>query len=701
GPFVSDKGESYRFELKQNSISTTVRAYKCFRNGTPDLSYGTIETTFPFVMKLFNTALLDDGKVLLVGSVQDFRIGDYIVVARFNLDGSLDFYNTKKRIYSSGYLIPAKLIKQGDQIILFSYFALADVTQPTGQDYIDVFSSSGDGSYTISPWRTRSQYYAPNLSTYSLQKNIAIGRSNVIVAGPEANQIPLPPLWPLPDYGYYISKYGSGGNPDLTFGTNGKIPYPNIGDSRYMLIDDNEKLLVANTVANPVTGNNDFRVIRFNKDGSFDQTFNGTGFQTTDFGGDDSPNSIVVHDGKIIVAGVTTNTITGEKQFAIARYNDDGTLDNSFSEDGKQTLGEAGNAYMLDKIKIKDNKLLALGTAVSSTGDSAKVTAAYLLTVSNPPVCTATGSILREYWANVSGTLISDIPLNTTPSSTSQLSSFEAPTDIADNYAQRIRGYICAPATGNYTFYISGDDESELWLSTSDNPADKRKIASVGGMQWTNPREWTKFESQKSVTIFLQANTKYYIEALNKEGAGGDNLAVGWITPGSADITVIPGSVLSPFTGTTTNPPVCTATGSILREYWANVSGTLISDIPVNTTPSSTSQLSSFEAPTDIADNYAQRIRGYICAPATGNYTFYISGDDESELWLSNSDNPADKRKIASVGGMQWTNPREWTKYETQKSVTIFLQVNTKYYIEALNKEGTGGDNLAVGWITP
>ena len=70
-------------------------------------------------------------------------------------------------------------------------------------------------------------------------------------------------------------------------------------------------------------------------------------------------------------------------------------------------------------------------------------------------------------------------------------------------------------------------------------------------MQWTNPREWTKFDSQKSVTIFLQANTKYYIEALNKEGAGGDNLAVGWITPGSADIAVIPGSVLSPFTGTT------------------------------------------------------------------------------------------------------------------------------------------------------
>ncbi|MGI8638127.1 MAG: hypothetical protein ACR2KZ_22255, partial [Segetibacter sp.] len=44
GPLVSDKGESYRFELKQNGILTTVKVYKYFSNGTtPDLSYGTIE----------------------------------------------------------------------------------------------------------------------------------------------------------------------------------------------------------------------------------------------------------------------------------------------------------------------------------------------------------------------------------------------------------------------------------------------------------------------------------------------------------------------------------------------------------------------------------------------------------------------------------------------------------------------------------
>jgi hypothetical protein len=76
---------------------------------------------------------------------------------------------------------------------------------------------------------------------------------------------------------------------------------------------------------------------------------------------------------------------------------------------------------------------------------------------------------------------------------------------------------------------------------------------------WTYPREWTKYASQKSVAITLQKGRKYYIEALHKESIKGDNVAVGWIIPGSYAIEVIPGAVLSPFVP----EPVCTASGSI------------------------------------------------------------------------------------------------------------------------------------------
>ncbi|MDO1450235.1 PA14 domain-containing protein [Rhodocytophaga aerolata] len=317
-----------------------------------------------------------------------------------------------------------------------------------------------------------------------------------------------------------------------------------------------------------------------------------------------------------------------------------------------------------------------------------------VITVGSTPICSATGSILREFWSGIPGKEISSIPVNSAPLTSTQLPSFEAPTNVSDNYGQRLRGYICAPATGNYTFYLASDDNGELWLSSSDDAALKQKIASVTG--YTTSRQWTKYATQKSATIALQAGKKYYIEALHKEGAGGDNLAVGWQTPTTTTISVIPGSVLSPA-----DPagPFCHASGTILREYWANISGGSVASIPLTTTPTSSTQIASFETPSNIGDNYGQRIRGYLCAPATGDYTFYLASDDQGELWIGTTDNPLSKIKIAYITGH--TSSRQWTKYASQKSVAVTLQAGHKYYIEALHKEAVYGDNLAVGWTIP
>lgn len=156
--------------------------------------------------------------------------------------------------------------------------------------------------------------------------------------------------------------------------------------------------------------------------------------------------------------------------------------------------------------------------------------------------------IAREVWNNIPGSLVSNLTSHASfsgpPSTTTQLTSLEAPINVADNYGTRMRGYLHPPADGAYAFWIASDDQSELWLSTSAEPGAKVKLASVTG--WTNSREWTKYPSQRSVSVNLLASNKYYIEVLHKEGGGGDNVAVAWQGPGVAQ-SVIPGAHLSPW----------------------------------------------------------------------------------------------------------------------------------------------------------
>lgn len=352
-----------------------------------------------------------------------------------------------------------------------------------------------------------------------------------------------------------------------------------------------------------------------------------------------------------------------------------------------QSYDAAGNSYA-SSVNVAAFSSVALVYDTIST------------TTTAPPIinCSATGTILREEWDNVGGNTISDIPLQTKATSTSQLTSFEGPTNGVGNYGSRIRGYICPPQTGNYTFWLASDDAGELWLSTDDNPTNKTRIANVDS--WTGYREWNRFSSQKSSSITLQGGKKYYIEALQKQGGGGDNLSVQWQLPDATSETPIAGSHLSPYVDTVAKTvAIATGTGFITRDEWDNVGGTNITDIPLQIAPTSTAAITSFEGPSNFADNYGSRIRGYVFAPQTGNYTFWIATDDAGELWLSTDDNPANKTRIANVDG--WTNFREWGRYPSQQSATITLQAGKKYYIEALQKEGGGGDNLSVQWKLP
>jgi hypothetical protein len=401
--------------------------------------------------------------------------------------------------------------------------------------------------------------------------------------------------------------------------------------------------------------------------------------------------------------------------------------------------------------------------------------------------CTETGVIERERWNNITGGDVGSIPVYTTPSSITTLSNFSTPVNEGDYYGARVRGFVCAPQTGYYTFWITSDDNSELWLSTDELVANKRLIASS---KWTSYNgNWDKYTTQKSALIRLEAGRKYYIEALHTEIAGRDFLAVGWKLPDGTLERPILGEHLSKFPrqnfpatvkitspldnteytapadiritatasdpddkilyvdfttdkgflgrdyeppyefqwndvqsghhiiramvfnsyqntysyndiGVTVKEPImCSSTGKITREIWNYISGTDPSVIPLNAPPHRVETYTSFETTQKVGDNYGSRMRGYLCVPITGNYTFWISSDDRSMLYLSTDDDPANKRQIASVSG--YTGFRIYDKYTSQKSAPISLVAGRRYYIEAIHKEGLGNDFISVGWQLP
>ena len=159
--------------------------------------------------------------------------------------------------------------------------------------------------------------------------------------------------------------------------------------------------------------------------------------------------------------------------------------------------------------------------------------------------CTTTNGLLWEYWLNINGGSVADLTGNVRyPASADGnqlLTNFSAPTSFGEYYGSRTRGYIIPPTSGNYTFWITSDDQSSLRLSTNDTPANAVEIASVPN--WTPYEEYGWFPQQQSAVIALQAGQKYYVEMLFKEGFGSDHANVSW-TPPNGTRTIIPQSAL-------------------------------------------------------------------------------------------------------------------------------------------------------------
>jgi len=144
------------------------------------------------------------------------------------------------------------------------------------------------------------------------------------------------------------------------------------------------------------------------------------------------------------------------------------------------------------------------------------------------PSTSTLGEVQVFLWDNLSGTSVQALTsyeaFPDSPDVTQMLGELRGQTGRGDNYGSFVRGYIIAPETGLYRFFVSGDDQTEFWLSPSSDPSKKSKVAEVTG--WTNALEYAKYSSQSSGSIELNAGERYYFEIIHKEGGGGDHFSV-------------------------------------------------------------------------------------------------------------------------------------------------------------------------------
>ena len=194
------------------------------------------------------------------------------------------------------------------------------------------------------------------------------------------------------------------GDLDTSFDGDGRVttnfgsPNPGRHDAALgVAIQADGKIVAVGLSAVPSTNKQDFAIARYNIDGSLDTTFYTNGKRLTDFGGFEQAADVAMQsDGKIVVVGIVGSApgTIGIYDAAIARYNSDGTLDTTFSGDGKQTTDFGGNTNNIVGVAIQSNgKIVAVGTMVNSNGNNNFAIYRYLPNGSLDPTFSVDGKV--------------------------------------------------------------------------------------------------------------------------------------------------------------------------------------------------------------------------------------------------------------------------------------------------------------------
>lgn len=337
-------------------------------DGQIDSTFGTggIVTTPVAASPSFALALGIDSsdRIVIAGEAFNGNIRDF-VVARYNADGHLDAaFNTGGIVttdFGGDDFVHALAIQADDKIV-----AVGASSDENNQD-IAMARYDVTGALDPSFKTTGKETFNPENAS-GVAQTLAIQRDGKIVVGGDS--------FAGNDIRFTLMRYGSDGKMDPSFGKEGKrMEFFSAGYGGKVILRPDDSIVVAGTYFDPINATTDFVIRRYDTDGTFQGGdtvgFSGNGFQNQDF-----LSALALQpDGKILVAGSTLsmdiNKTGSDFDFALARLNDDGSLDTSFGTNGTvvtsfvdgdavHTDDDVANAMALQS----DGKIILAGYAV-------------------------------------------------------------------------------------------------------------------------------------------------------------------------------------------------------------------------------------------------------------------------------------------------------------------------------------------------
>ncbi|MFD7443579.1 calcium-binding protein [Streptomyces sp. NPDC059909] len=298
-----------------------------------------------------DVALQLDGKIVTIGSGFDFDGPNDFVLVRYNTDGSLDtgfgggdgivFADLDGGSNDEGQAVAVqpdgKIVAVGRSDTVDGTRARLAVARFDSEGNPD--GSFGDGGKVITDFGTGTSGYARAVALQSDGRIVAAG---------------------LADGDFLVARYTANGSPDTGFGNGGtaRTAFAEGGASVHDVALQSDGRIVAAGQVGYTSPDfvSDFALARYNSDGSPDTGFGGDGTVTTAFDGEDAARGVAVQsDGRIVAAGYAAY------DFALARYNSDGSPDISFGGDGTVTTdsGQFERAY--DMALQPDGRIVAIG----------------------------------------------------------------------------------------------------------------------------------------------------------------------------------------------------------------------------------------------------------------------------------------------------------------------------------------------------